>query len=717
MSTPEITRSMLVNQGLSARLPFDLAQMADDSAPADVVGSFKQIVGDRQLSVVDQELVASIAAITSPLDLATYFINAKYAELGGTGGSLGTTTSAVSATAKGAGFMRAFQRGAIYWQPQIGAHEIHGPIRVRWLELGGESGFLGFPTTDITAGTDVRSEGFFAHFQGGSIYWAPPPLSLGILSGSVLPISLSAEVATRTSSVAAPQPALSLASAVTMSAAPAQNGLLAMQQPLQVSDQARGRVADTNLTVAGTAASTVARVGAASTIAGVIKDLVETSAGAFEVHGVVREKYLALGAEASILGYPRTDETGTPDGVGRFNHFQSGSIYWTPGTFAHEVHGLIRDRWASLGWERNPQLGYPITDELIPDPRIGHRRPEARKKPVLSMPSDVIKLPVDAAAAGFPLSVVNTVLTPAMQPIPVPNTTTIRATATLATNSISGAVGRLSDRALVLNDTNTVSTRLPASATVDTAIAVAILTAAASTPADQRSVNRFADFENGVLFWFRGTTSASTLSALAATSDGTPMSFSGADVAAATVAKIGKAAFETGNAQLLSMTFVGTTGYSFDGAQVHNRRHRLQLILQGIETQLISGPLGSSISIPAPVTATIELQVEVWFDASQRQIVLAPTDWLLTQASSGSYANAISADLHAKLDPVLWRSFELITLPDTDGGTPIAVLSVKTLPNGVVSVFVEPQKNHVLGSLSELANAVTPSVFVFSQPN
>lgn len=52
----------------------------------------------------------------------------------------------------------------------------------------------------------------------------------------------------------------------------------------------------------------------------------------------------------------------TVDRVGRFNHFTGGSMYWTPGTAAHEVHGAIRDHWAQLGWERSP-LGYPRTDE------------------------------------------------------------------------------------------------------------------------------------------------------------------------------------------------------------------------------------------------------------------------------------------------------------------------------------------------------------------
>jgi hypothetical protein len=85
--------------------------------------------------------------------------------------------------------------------------------------------------------------------------------------------------------------------------------------------------------------------------------------GAHEVHGAIRDKWASLGWERSFLGYPLTDESGTPDGVGRFNHFQGGSIYWTPRTGAHEVHGAIRDKWASLGWERS-RFGYPTSDEL-----------------------------------------------------------------------------------------------------------------------------------------------------------------------------------------------------------------------------------------------------------------------------------------------------------------------------------------------------------------
>jgi hypothetical protein len=86
--------------------------------------------------------------------------------------------------------------------------------------------------------------------------------------------------------------------------------------------------------------------------------------GAWEVHGAIRVRWSALGSDTSVLGYPMTDETSTPDGVGRFNHFQHGSIYWHPRTGAHDVRSRIRERWAQLRWERG-FLGFPTRDHEI----------------------------------------------------------------------------------------------------------------------------------------------------------------------------------------------------------------------------------------------------------------------------------------------------------------------------------------------------------------
>jgi uncharacterized protein with LGFP repeats len=80
------------------------------------------------------------------------------------------------------------------------------------------------------------------------------------------------------------------------------------------------------------------------------------------VHGVIRDQWKTLEWETGPLGYPITDELQTPDTKGRYNVFEHGSIYWTEATGAHEVLGVIRDKWKELGWEAGA-LGYPITGE------------------------------------------------------------------------------------------------------------------------------------------------------------------------------------------------------------------------------------------------------------------------------------------------------------------------------------------------------------------
>ncbi|WP_179469667.1 LGFP repeat-containing protein [Mycolicibacterium vinylchloridicum] len=82
--------------------------------------------------------------------------------------------------------------------------------------------------------------------------------------------------------------------------------------------------------------------------------------GAHEIHGDILAKYKANNGVAQ-LGLPTTDETGTPDGIGRYNHFEKGSIYWTPDTGPMFVTGMVRARWAAAGWENGP-LGYPVAD-------------------------------------------------------------------------------------------------------------------------------------------------------------------------------------------------------------------------------------------------------------------------------------------------------------------------------------------------------------------
>lgn len=82
---------------------------------------------------------------------------------------------------------------------------------------------------------------------------------------------------------------------------------------------------------------------------------------AHQVGGLIRDKWGQLGWETGDFGYPVTDELSLPNREGRFNHFEGGSIYWSPQTGAHPVSGRIVEYWKSRGWE-NSHLGLPVGD-------------------------------------------------------------------------------------------------------------------------------------------------------------------------------------------------------------------------------------------------------------------------------------------------------------------------------------------------------------------
>jgi hypothetical protein len=563
-------------------------------------------------------LVSTINLFRTPLEAAIYFISAKYNALGGATGFLGSPTTSVTPSSDTEGFFRHFNGGSIYWHVAVGAHEVHGAIRDKWSSLGAERSFLGYPTTDESQGEDLNHAGRFNHFQGGSIYsYGSGPVR--VLTPMATPLT-ARMVASTPAILAAPvAPAAPLAAVRTV-------------------DLSRVTTMDT---------SAVSRI----SIAGM--------GGTFEVHGDIHSKYVAMGAEASILGYPTTDETGTPDGVGRFNHFQAGSIYWMPNTGAHEVHGLIREFWAANGWERNPNLGYPITDELIPDRRIGHRRPETRRKPILDLPSDVVKLPAEALSLGFARTVVN------VPPAPV-------------SASVRSAT-RVSPVAM------TPISRTPLTPIGGTVFSPGTLVAAASTPGPLPSQNRFQDFEDGVLFWNRGDTAAKQLSPWMSAADGASMHLSPNDLLGAAGPKIQAALGQASGASLAGNAFAGTTDYSFDGVSVHNRRHRISVTLMGTRMQ------GGFVTIPIPVPIIVEVDVEVCFEPTQRTVRGFFADWSGLAVPPDVIANPpLIQQLHTTLDSLLWTSFDLLQIEDTNAGAPIAVLSVKTMSNGDVNIYIEP---------------------------
>ncbi|WP_052206727.1 glycoside hydrolase family 3 N-terminal domain-containing protein [Sinomonas humi] len=228
-----------------------------------------------------------------------------YQQLGGSGSFLGQPSGSEYRIAGGRA--QDYAGGTIYWSYTTGAFEVNGGILSHYRSLGGPGGFLGFPLTDESGVPGGR----YNNFTGGSIYWSPATNAREV-HGAILG---------HYRALGGP------------------GGFLGFPLTDETGTPG-GRYNDfTGGSIYWSPAS-----------------------GAHEVNGGILGHYRALGGPVGFLGFPLTDETGTPDGIGRYNNFTGGSVYWTAGTGAREVHGAIRAKWGSLGYERSP-LGYPVSDE------------------------------------------------------------------------------------------------------------------------------------------------------------------------------------------------------------------------------------------------------------------------------------------------------------------------------------------------------------------
>nr|WP_020640613.1 GH25 family lysozyme [Amycolatopsis balhimycina] len=244
-------------------------------------------------------------------------ITQRYTDLGGASSYLGNPSGGEYAAA--GGWAQNYEQGIIGYFPATGAYAVHGAIWQHYQQLGGPGGVLGLPTTDETGTPD--GVGRYNHFTGSlgaSVYWT------------------------------------------------ASTGAKAVYGVIRQKWAALGW--ETGLGYPTTdEAGTPDGVGRYNHFNGAQGASIyyTASTGAQSIHGLIRQKWADLGWETG-LGYPTTDEAGTPDGVGRYNHFngaQGASIYWTASTGAQSIHGLIRQKWAALGWEASG-LRYPTSDEF-----------------------------------------------------------------------------------------------------------------------------------------------------------------------------------------------------------------------------------------------------------------------------------------------------------------------------------------------------------------
>lgn len=103
------------------------------------------------------------STITSPE------IDGVYAQLGGSGGVLGTPTSdLLRLDVRGGGMAVAYQHGSIYFKRSLGAYAVTRPILVRYFANGGAAGAYGWPTSGEACdfgGASCRQD-----FEGGRLF-------------------------------------------------------------------------------------------------------------------------------------------------------------------------------------------------------------------------------------------------------------------------------------------------------------------------------------------------------------------------------------------------------------------------------------------------------------------------------------------------------------------------------------------------------------------
>lgn len=225
-------------------------------------------------------------------------------------GHLGYPTSSEQCWIRG-GCFQTFEGGSIYFSPSTGAKFIKGEIRNSWGRYGWETGRLGYPTSNEQCW--IRG-GCFQTFTGGSIYWSP--------DGGAHPVF--GEIAKKWGST----------------------GWEGGHLGYPITDELCG----------------LARGGCVQEYrGGLIYWSMDT--GAHFVKGAIRGEYAETGWENG-LGYPTTDEfCGLREG-GCGQHFQGGSVYFTPRTGANAIVGPFVKKWAANGWETG-WMGYPTTPTYL----------------------------------------------------------------------------------------------------------------------------------------------------------------------------------------------------------------------------------------------------------------------------------------------------------------------------------------------------------------
>ncbi|QNO37038.1 hypothetical protein H4J02_11295 [Protaetiibacter sp. SSC-01] len=280
---------------------------------------------------------------------------------GPVGSGLGYPTADQVAGPRG-GAIQQFQNGRLYWSESTGAWQVPGGIGIDYAAWGGPTvASLGYPAG---AQRQISSWGWMQPFENGAVYWSG---ASRIVTGGIR-IAYEAAGGPLGSGLGYPT-----ADAVTSGAVTTQqfeygtirweNGTATttISDPTRASHYANG----------GPQGSLGAKVGGRTSIGGAgngwydsyVNGRIYGADGLApqRVSGGIGEKYTAAGGPlGSGLGYPIGQQFQLGDSAGGWmQRFQSGAIYWAPGTGAVVVTGEIAQAYDRNGGPTADPLRYP----------------------------------------------------------------------------------------------------------------------------------------------------------------------------------------------------------------------------------------------------------------------------------------------------------------------------------------------------------------------
>ncbi|MED1094004.1 hypothetical protein [Bacillus paramycoides] len=314
-----------------------------------------------------------IAPIPGPYEY-TFAITNKYNELGGSSGILGKPLNGEIILPDGRGKVRHYEHGDIYWTSQTGANVIYGPILDRWKSLKAEQGFLGYPTSDVTT---LGIDWSVSQFEHGAIYFRHTFMTIPGVHLQPITRVVQGHIFEKYVQLGAHKGFLGYPTSdeqvdPVTNVNPIEgriqgfvNGRIywssdkgAHSVVSPILDSFLGWPQKTYFYPKSDEQKTADGRGRFQDFGSDMRYYVNPQSKAVPIYGDNLDKYLRLGGETGVLGYPIMYESQSTPAFWRFEH---GAIYG----IGHglEVHGPIYDLYVSLGELHSSLLGWPTSDQ------------------------------------------------------------------------------------------------------------------------------------------------------------------------------------------------------------------------------------------------------------------------------------------------------------------------------------------------------------------